>query len=179
MADEATADSAVAAGERGKSKNPLSPHDRAKLAAQLMRHEGSRRDRQGMHVAYRCPAGALTIGYGHNLDANPDQGLDQSSRMDADQACRLLASDMKLQEELLVKALPFVTGLDPVRYGVLVNMCFNLGIHGLLKFRNTLELVKRGDYSGAGIRMLQSKWAGQVGRRARELALQMGTGVWA
>ena len=27
----------------------------------------------------RCPAGALTIGYGHNLDANPIEGLDALS----------------------------------------------------------------------------------------------------
>ena len=45
----------------------------------LMRHEGAKRAPDGSHVAYRCPAGALTIGYGHNLDANPIEGLDALS----------------------------------------------------------------------------------------------------
>ena len=160
-------------------KQRLSPHDRAKLAAQLMRHEGTKRDRQGMHVAYRCSAGALTVGYGHNLDANPVPGLNEDSVLNEDQACRLLAADIRLQEDLITRALPFAGRLEAVRYAVLINMCFNLGINGLLKFKNTLALVERGDYSGAALGMLQSKWAKQVGRRARELALQMGTGVWA
>ena len=31
--------------------------------SQLMRHEGAVRDKNGMHVAYVCPAGALTAMY--------------------------------------------------------------------------------------------------------------------
>ena len=40
----------------------------AAFLSQLKRHEGEHRE-GGRHVAYRCPAGALTIGWGHNLDA--------------------------------------------------------------------------------------------------------------
>ena len=48
----------------------------------LKRHEGLRLE------AYVCPAGALTIGYGHNLDQHPipnvgDEG-DRISRAEAD-----------------------------------------------------------------------------------------------
>jgi lysozyme len=156
----------------------LSSDDLRKLAAQLMRHEGERRDRQGMHIAYRCPTGALTIGYGHNLDAEPVAGLGAHSRLGEDEALALLERDISQREEALGAALPFVKELAPARYAVLLNMCFNLGLVRLLSFRNTLADVRYGEYSSAARRMLQSRWARQVGRRAEELARQMDTGDW-
>ena len=61
--------------------------------AQLMRHEGAKRAPDGTHVAYRCPAGALTIGYGHNLDALPLPGLDELSCISEAQAREILRED--------------------------------------------------------------------------------------
>ena len=43
----------------------------------------------------------------------------------------------------------------------------------------TLAGVRRGDYAAAARSMLVSKWARQVGARARELAEQMRTGRYA
>ena len=39
--------------------------DRAKLSAQLVQHEGLQL------TVYRCPTGHLTVGVGHNLEADP------------------------------------------------------------------------------------------------------------
>lgn len=149
------------------------------LTAQLARHEGTKRDQDGLHVAYRCTAGALTIGYGHNLEAKPVPGVTAQSRLNEDQARRLLEIDIREAEHQLRQTLMWTHSLDPVRYAVLVNMAFNMGINGLLGFRNTLADVERGDYAAASRRMLQSKWARQVGNRARELSEQMRTGQWA
>ena len=55
-------------------------------------------------------------------------------------------------------------------------MAFNLGVQGLLKFRNTLGMVRDGDYDGAARGMLASLWARQVKGRATRLADQMRTG---
>jgi len=52
-------------------------------------------------------------------------------------------------------------------------MCFNMGITKLLGFKNTLRMMKAGDYDGAADGMLQSLWAKQVKGRADELAEQM------
>ena len=68
--------------------------------------------------------------------------------------------------------------LDPVRRAVVVNMLFNLGLPKLLKFKNTLAAIRQGDYELAARGMLNSKWARQVGRRAKELAEMMRTGEW-
>ena len=149
-----------------------------KLTEQLIRHEGTRRDAEGRHIPYRCSAGALTIGYGHNLDANPIPGMGASSRLTEEEARRLLAADMRKKEEQVRNSLPFAETLVPARYAVLVNMCFNLGITRLLTFNNTLADVAIGEYTAASRRMLRSRWAAQVGRRAVELARQMDSGVW-
>ena len=152
---------------------------RKKLLEQLKRHEGAKRNKDGGHIAYRCPAGALTIGYGHNLDANPIPGLSADSVISEQRACEILAADVAaIAERLESGGYPWFLYLSPERRAVLLNMSFNLGISGLLGFRNTLADICAGNYASAAGRMLQSKWAQQVGARARELARQMEHGAW-
>lgn len=66
--------------------------------------------------------------------------------------------------------------LDPPRGAVMVNMAYNMGLGGLLAFKNTLAAVKAGNYPAASAGMLASAWARQVGARASRLAMQMRTG---
>jgi lysozyme len=134
------------------------------LEKQLIRHEGVRAK------PYRCTAGCLTIGAGRNLDAN---GLRE------DEILLMLRNDIKAVEDALFEKLPWFQDLDQVRQEVLINMGFNLGIAGLLAFKQTLGHIERGEYAAAANRMMASKWAGQVGKRAKELANQMQTGRYA
>jgi len=127
----------------------------------LVRDEGLRL------FPYKDTVGKLTIGVGRNLT---DTGISES------EAFLLLSNDIDRAWEDLTEALPWVEDLDEVRQHVLLNMAFNLGLAGLLKFRNTLALIRRGDYAGAAKGMLASKWASQVGERAKRLAHQMETG---
>lgn len=164
----------------------LSISDQQRLVSQLKRHEGTKRDADGLHIAYRCSAGAWTIGYGHNLDANPVPGIGINSRLNDDQAMRLLTADLKKFAAELGTAMLWVRGLNGPRYAVLLNMAFNMGVKGLLSFRNTLRYIEFGDYHKAAANMMLSKWAFQVGDgpggrwdRAEELAKQMETGEWA
>lgn len=133
-----------------------------RIKAQLVRHEGLRLK------PYRCTAGKLTIGIGRNLD---DCGITQS------EAYVMLINDIMNCEKQLQSKIPDIyNGLDEVRKSVLLNMCFNLGINGLLCFKNTLAFVKAGDWERAANNMLVSKWAKQVGRRAIELSELMRKG---
>jgi lysozyme len=122
---------------------------------------------------YRCTAGALTIGIGRNLDAN---GISM------DEAESMLLNDMSKYIAQVNDALPWAKDLSPARYYVLVNMAFNMGINGLLKFKNTLRLIKTGEYEKASVEMLDSDWyrskTSGVGIRAEELSEQMKTGEW-
>ena len=129
---------------------------------QLVRHEGLRLK------PYRCTAGKLTIGYGRNLD---DCGISQT------EAYLLLENDIQNCEKQLLDKIPEIyDALDEVRKSVLLNLCFNLGIGGLLEFKNTLAFIAAGDWERAANGMLASKWAKQVGRRAIELSELMRKG---
>ena len=149
-----------------------------KFLAQLMKHEGAQRAPDGSHEAYRCPAGALTIGYGHNLDANPIDGLDALSVISEAQARKILCADVDIFAAALDEKLPWWRELTEPRQAVLLNMAFNMGVAGLLGFHRTLQAVREQRWKDARDGMLASKWAGQVGRRAPELANQMLTGEW-
>lgn len=148
----------------------------ATLLAQIKRHEGAVRDADGNHTVYRCPAGVLTIGYGHNLESAPVPGAGPT--LSQDQADRLLAADVLAAQEKIALHLPWAERMDPPRYAVLVNMAFNLGVGGLLAFKNTLAAARKGEYAEAAAHMLRSRWAAQVGGRAKELAAQMRSGTW-
>ena len=57
-------------------------------------------------------------------------------------------------------------------------MAFQLGIDGLLKFKNTLNLIEAGDYETASKEMLNSLWAKQTPERAKRLSEQIRTCQW-
>jgi lysozyme len=131
------------------------------LKDQLIRYEAVRLK------AYRDSVGKLTIGVGHNLD---DKGISMKA------ALFILDEDIQEATELLHKNLPWTDKLDEARRNVLINMTFNMGIDKLLEFKNTLSLVQCGRYKEAAENMLKSKWAAQVGFRAKELAGVMENG---
>lgn len=135
--------------------------DREAMVRQLRLHEGERLK------PYRCTAGKLTIGVGRNLE---DRGISR------EESAMLLANDIANEERELLRALPWVAKLDEVRQRVLLDMSFNLGIVGLLGFKNTLATIQAGEYQRGAAMMLDSKWAGQVGARAERLARMMATG---
>ena len=135
--------------------------NQAALRRQIRLHEGERLK------VYKCTAGKLTIGVGRNLE---DRGISiEESNM-------LLDNDLAAFQVELLRKLPWVADLDDVRQRVLIDMAFNLGISGLLTFKNTLAAIKRGDYEKAAPMMLDSKWATQVGKRAERLSTMMLTG---
>lgn len=142
---------------------------------QLKRHEGFRAK------SYKCSAGRWTIGYGHNIEAAPIPGCISSRPGDLvlskPDAVALLWLDLQVCENQVKRELSFYQPLDAVRRAVLLNMCFNMGIRGLSKFRGTLACISNRQWTDAGYHMLKSLWARQVGARARELAEMMRTGT--
>jgi lysozyme len=130
-----------------------------------------RRDEGFIPHAYKDTEGLLTIGIGRLIDQSRNGGITEA------EAEFLLANDLKRFEAGLDAKLPWWRTLSDERQDVLLNMAFNMGVDGLLTFKNTLAMVKAGDYAGAAKNMLNSKWATQVGGRASRLADQMRTGT--
>lgn len=125
------------------------------IVADLMRDEGYR------STVYRCSAGRATIGFGRNID---DVGVTE------EEARHLLDNDIARVEHQLDRSYPWwIKCPETVRRGLL-NMTFNLGINRLGEFKKMLACLQAGDYRGAAREALDSKWAEQVGDRAKRIA---------
>ena len=133
------------------------------LRDQLIRDEGLRL------LPYTDTVGKLTIGVGRNLT---DVGISET------EAEMLLENDVGRTVGKLLVVCPWISKLDAPRHAVLVGMAFNMGVTGLLGFRQMLLAVQAGQWATAAHEMLESRWAEQVGARAQRLAQQMETGVW-
>jgi len=100
--------------------------------------------------------GFLTIGYGVNLD----NGISETV------AAKLLEWQLAEAESKLSVLLPFWGLLSNNRQDVLTNMAFNLGVIGLMGFKNMLAAAQDGNIDVVCAEMQNSKWAGQVKTRA-------------
>lgn len=134
----------------------------SRLKAQLTIDEGRRKR------IYVDTVGKITGGVGRNLT---DRGFSD------DEIDLMLSNDIKLVEQLLDRNLPWWRQMNDARQNVLANMCF-MGIGSLLGFVNTLAAMKEGRFGDAADGMLDSKWAKQVGARAKRLAEVMRTGAF-
>lgn len=149
----------------------------ASLISELRRDEGEKL------TSYQDTEGFWTIGVGHLID--PERGADPApfgidlrggGIITPEQSRMLLSADIEDVETELDVWLPWWRDLDEVRQRVVANLAFNMGLPTLRKFRNTLAAMKDGRYDEAAAGMLQSRWATQVGNRAKRLAKMMETG---
>ena len=130
---------------------------------QLIRHEGFE------PRPYKCTKNKWTLGFGINLE---------TESIPYEVALFWLEYKVEECETVLSKKLPFYNGLTDNRKSVLINMCFNLGIKGLLSFVKTLNFIEQGNYIDASKEMLDSIWAREdVGKsRSNELSELMKNG---
>ena len=136
------------------------------LKSQLLREEGAE------SCAYQDSLGYWTIGVGRLIDSRKGGGLSN------EEIDMLLDNDIKRNYEAVLKALPWMEKLSDQRQAVLIEMAFQMGISGLLKFKRMLGSVEDGQYGEAAMEMFDSAWAKQTPARAARLAKQMETDEW-
>lgn len=131
-----------------------------KIKAMLVRHEGL-----VCHV-YDDSLGYKTIGVGRCLDKN---GITE------DEAMYLLANDIKRTTEDLDKNYGAWITFPPEARMVCIDLVFNLGITGFMKFKKTRQLMELGMWLEASEELLDSKYHIQLPSRSlynsRQLAL--------
>ena len=143
----------------------MSSVDVITMVAELTRDEGEvlkvYDDKTGnlLHAGMTI-GGNPTIGVGRNLAG---QGISVA------EASYLLTNDIQSASAALEANLPWWENLDPVRQRVMVNMCFNLGVAGLMTFHNFLAAMQAGNWQEAAAQMQQSAWWNEVGQRAVRL----------
>lgn len=118
---------------------------------------------------YRCPAGKLTIGYGHNLD---DNGITKEI------AEFIFKSDVTAVAQELRNVFAFYDNLSEVRQGVLLNMAFNMGIPKLLGFKKMIAALEANNYLRAAQELVDSKAARELPKRYQRLYQMMLHDVW-
>ena len=129
---------------------------------QIMRDEGYRAR------AYQDSLGIWTIGYGTNL---------QTLTIDEEIAGRFLDASIKRALNV-VESVTHGWTIDEPRIGALVNLCYNVGPVGFLRFRRLLDAMRSQKWEQAAVELLDSRYATQVGPRATRLAQQLRTGEW-
>jgi len=120
----------------------------------LREHEGFRSH------AYQDHLGYWTIGYGRLVDERKGGGIT------IPEAEIMLENDILKKEQQLKNELHYWDRLPHQVQRVLINMCFQLGLSGLMKFKKMLSAIQQGQYSQAAEEGLDSLWARQTPVRA-------------
>lgn len=116
--------------------------------------EGFRQD------LYKCTQGFNTIGYGFNLDSNG---------IPVEVANYWLSFILQKIRTKLYNELPCFNLMNDARKYVLINMAYNLGFDGLLKFHDMIKALDKLNYFQASKEMRNSKWYREVPNRAERL----------
>jgi lysozyme len=94
------------------------------------------------------------------------------------EALSLLMADIFSKEAELISKWPAYVNLSEPRQGALVNMAFQLGVEGLMGFRNTLFMMREGRFVEAARSARASRWAQQTPKRAARVTRQIETNEW-
>jgi GH24 family phage-related lysozyme (muramidase) len=155
--------------------------DRAKLKAQLIKHEGKR------SKVYLDTAGHPTIGVGFNLDrADAKKKIEALGRdfakvkagtqeLSDEQIARLLDADLETALADCKAVFPKFGDLSDVRQRVLADMMFNLGRSKFQGFKKMIAAVNGEDFAKAADEMKESVWYKQVRTRGKTLEQMMRT----
>lgn len=122
--------------------------------------------------AYQDHLGYWTIGVGRLIDKRKGGGISRT------ESALLLSNDIAEKEAELDRRLPWWRELPDARRAVILAMAFQMGVDGLLSFKNTLAMVRAGNVDGAARGMLASLWARQTPERAHRMAEQLRTNTW-
>jgi len=138
----------------------MKPANKQRLMNELIRDEG-----ESLKL-YKDTEDILTIGVGRNIQ---DRGISK------DESRLMLSNDLKASIRD-AESFDWYEDLSPIRKRIICNMLFNMGKPRFKKFKKTIKYIKAGKFDHASIEMLDSRWADQVGVRAKRLSRMMKQG---
>ena len=125
------------------------------LLDKIKEHEGFRSS------VYQCTQGVDTIGYGFAI-----KDLELTKEI----AEQILIKKIANLESNISKKFDWYHTAPQEAKEVVINMCYQLGLSGFSKFKKTIYLLETEQYEEASVEMLDSLWAKQTPRRAKELS---------
>jgi lysozyme len=134
----------------------------------LIFDEGIRTD------VYKCPAGFLSVGIGHNLITNPalkilGKSLKLGDRITHDQIQQLYDYDLMIVKNGLKGEIPSYELLLDKYKTILINMSFNMGVHGVLKFQDMIHAMKLNNEDNVVVAIRDSGYYHQLPKRAERM----------
>ena len=110
---------------------------------------------------YKDSLGIDTIGYGFAI---------KDLVLDEDISEMILERKLEALIERVNKRFNFVKCLPDEAQEVIYEMCYQLGVTGVSKFKKTLLYLENEEFNMASKEMLDSKWARQTPNRAKRLS---------
>ena len=115
---------------------------------------------------YKCTEGYDTIGYGFAI---------KDLVMDEDIAEMILRRKLDSLIDRADKKFPFLKTLPLEAKDVIYEMCYQMGVSGVSKFKKTLLYLENHEFKMASKEMLDSRWARQTPNRANKLSNVIGS----
>tara|TARA_R100001509_G_scaffold139230_1_gene93611 strand:- start:896 stop:1327 length:432 start_codon:yes stop_codon:yes gene_type:complete len=137
---------------------------REQIKQSILKHEGK------VNSVYKDHLGNATFGVGHLVLPTDDlqEGVEYSDEV----VMEYFDKDFSIALE---DAKKFVTEehVHPTAFGIVVEMCFQLGLPKLQKFKRFHYHLNKCEYEASAAEMLDSRWAKQTPNRANALADKM------
>ena len=125
------------------------------LLESIKHHEGF------VEHVYDDSLGIPTIGYGFAI---------KDLVLEEDLCDEILLRKLRILGRSVMGKFPFFDSLPSECKSVLMEMCYQLGVTGVSKFKKALKAMENGDWEKAADEMLDSKWAKQTPNRAKEMS---------
>lgn len=129
---------------------------------------------------YKCPAGKLTVGIGHNLDANPIKGYNNKDNITLKQAMDIFNADIA-NSFAIARKYEWFNSLNEARRAVIINILHirSAAIKEWYRYKPDLtKAIEEGRFRDAAKLMRTLKIAVQLRNRFRRLTEQFESGVW-
>ena len=131
------------------------PKELQEIVEDIKKHEGFE------PKVYQCTEGYDTIGYGFAI---------KDLFIDRDVADLILMKKLHTLLQRISVAFPWFKDIDDIAKGVVINMCYQMGLSGFSKFKKTIYYLETQQYEEASTECLDSLWAKQTPGRAKELS---------
>ena len=125
------------------------------LLEKIKHHEGF------VEHVYDDSLGIPTIGYGFAI---------KDLILDEDIAEEILIRKLEKLKRNANSRFQWLEDMPQEVQAVILNMCYQLGVTGVSKFRKAISALQEGDWDEAANEMLDSLWARQTPNRATELS---------
>lgn len=144
------------------------------LLERIKREEGFRA------LPYLDTLGFKTVGYGFKLplskaeqEISIELGFSEIYPMSKKVAEAILLHRLENIQKRLYEQIVWLKFKPQEVQNILIEMAYQLGANGVVKFKNTLKMIENNEYEKASKGMLQSLWAKQTPNRAKRLSKRM------